>query len=237
MTILSPRKWRPLRSSTSISHRSESKRASRARKASAFSLSMPVRREQRHPAAVALGAFEAGGGGAEDEADAIEPVDLDEDGPGIVVAMAHHHRRGAFNGTPAEIGLHPEFCAQSHAATLEAANALARSGCPRKATVSGKAGEARDQRAGDAACLGQRLIALEGADGARRLRRQPAVGGARLVAELGQRALHRADHVLRLRRLGLDALTLAGLAENDRLQQRLAGARRQARGRGRARRP
>ena len=111
---LSSRKWRPRRSSTSISHRSESKLASRARNASASASRTPSRRKARDPAPVALGSGEAGRRRPEHEAGSVEPVDLDEDRAGVVVAVAHDDGGCALDGAPANVALHPEFRPEPH---------------------------------------------------------------------------------------------------------------------------
>ena len=63
----------------------------------------------RAPAAVGVRAVETCRCRAEQQAPAVEPVDLDEDGTRIVVAVTHDDRRCALDGTPADVGLHPEF--------------------------------------------------------------------------------------------------------------------------------
>ena len=126
------------------------------------------RSEWGDPPAIAFRAIESSGRRSEDEAAPVEAVDLDEDGAGVVVAVAHHDGRRALDGTTADIGFHPEFSAQSHgrhsSRPAHAGKAALRRG--RNPALAGQARKPGDQRTRDATGLGERLVAFEGADGA-----------------------------------------------------------------------
>lgn len=77
-------------------------------------LAHTLSRKARDPAPVAFGAGKTGWGRPIEEAGSVEAVDLDEDRAGVIVAVANDDGRGALDGAPANVSLHPEFRAQSH---------------------------------------------------------------------------------------------------------------------------
>ncbi len=113
---MSPRKWRPARSSTSTIQTSGSKRISRVSRSSTLAsgagcgvthaVNSAVGRMRFVERALRRRAEQLGG--------AVEPVELDEDRAGLLGAAAAHRREGAFDVAAADIGRDPDRGFETH---------------------------------------------------------------------------------------------------------------------------
>lgn len=70
--------------------------------------------EMGHPLTLELAGVEASRGGAEQPRRTVETIDLDEDGAGVVIAVADHDRRYARARAASEIGFGPDFGLETH---------------------------------------------------------------------------------------------------------------------------